>query len=578
MPTKITISQEGARWVARFPFDWATKDVVKAAGFKFDGQAKLWYTTDATIAAKLNPDAADQANQAIEQSRAATVSAAVAATVPVPAGLAYLPYQVAGITYAMDRPGVLLGDEMGLGKTIQAIGVINADPTVKSVLVVCPASLKINWSRELAKWLVRPTTIEIANGAFPTAAIVIINYDVLVKHRAAIMARHWDMLIVDECHMVKNGKAQRTRALLGRWDADEAKRVEPIKATRRIFITGTPIVNRPIELWTLVRALDPFGLGRGFRAFAERYTNAHHNGYGMDYSGAANLDELQQRMRAKFLVRRLKSEVLTELPAKRRQIIVLATNGASAAVEAERRVFEAHEAAMKSAQAAMKAAKAAQDKAAYEAAVRALRDAQKIAFSEMSKKRHETAVAKIPHVIEHVTECLESEGKLIVFAHHHDVVHALADAFPGAAIVTGETAVAKRQVEVDRFQTDPNCRVFIGSIQAAGVGLTLTAASHVIFAELDWVPGNVSQAEDRAHRIGQKDAVLVQHLVFDRSIDARMAHVIVEKQTVIDAALDNPTAKIEAAELPEADETDDLLAGLAELDARSAPDDLTIPF
>ena len=132
--------------------------------------------------------------------------------------------------------------------------------------------------------------------------------------------------------------------------------------------------------------------------------------------------------------------------------------------------------------------------------------------------------------------------KVVVFAHHHDVVDGLMEHFGDAAVrLTGRDSQEQKQAAVDRFQTDPDCKVFVGSIQAAGVGLTLTAASNVVFAELDWVPANVTQAEDRCHRIGQNENVLVQHLVVDGSIDARMAQVLVEKQELADKALDNET-------------------------------------
>jgi SNF2 family DNA or RNA helicase len=512
----ITVTKEGHRWIARFPFTWEAKDAVKSAGFRFSPQEKLWYTTDETVAGRLDPKAAEKANAAIALSRATNM----AVNIPAPEGLSYLGYQLAGIEYARSRKSALIGDEMGLGKTIQAIGVINADPSIKTVLVVCPASLKVNWAREMNKWLVRRYNIAIANGELPQAEIVIINYDILNKHRAAIDARKWDLLIVDECHIVKNDKAQRTRALLGYKDRmNPAKNDTGIQAGRRVFLTGTPIVNRPYDLWTLVQTLDPQDMGRNFMTFMKRYAAAYQGEYGWDFNGASNLEELQTRMRAKFMVRRLKAEVLKELPAKRRQVIVLPSNGAAAVIQAENE--------------------------AYEEFVRSeLKDRQRILFERMSKVRHATAVAKIPHVIEHIKACLEEKDKVVLFVHHHDVAHAIADAFPGCAMVTGETAVNKRQTEVDRFQIDPTCKLFVGSIHAAGVGLTLTAASHVVFAELDWVPGNISQAEDRLHRIGQVNSVLVQHLVFDNSVDSRMVNTIIEKQAVIDQALDKQTAPV----------------------------------
>jgi len=183
----------------------------------------------------------------------------------------------------------------------------------------------------------------------------------------------------------------------------------------------------------------------------------------------------------------------------------------------------------------------------YEDAVRRLRNTSSVAFEEMSRVRHQTAVAKVPHVIEYVDTILanmdERNRKVVVFAHHHDVIDKLAEHYGDRAVVlTGQTSMADRQRAVDRFQKDSNVEVFIGSITAAGVGLTLTAANQVVFAEIDWVPANMTQAEDRLHRIGQESSVNVYHLVLEGSIDARMVQVLLDKQEIADRALDNKTS------------------------------------
>ena len=159
----------------------------------------------------------------------------------------------------------------------------------------------------------------------------------------------------------------------------------------------------------------------------------------------------------------------------------------------------------------------------------------------MAKLRHDTAMAKVHAVIAHITNALEdNDNKIIVAIHHHDVADALMDGLAefNPVILTGENTEQERAASVDAFQNNPKVRIFVGSITAAGVGITLTASSHVVFAELDWVPGNVIQMEDRAHRIGQTETVLVQHIVLSNSLDARMAQSIVSKQAVIDSALD----------------------------------------
>lgn len=548
----ITISREGGKFIARFPFSYETKDLVKAAGFRFDPARKLWWTDKEEIAAQVAGDASDLAArlnvmrqvQHAKDAQAIEASRAVAADVEVPApeGCKYDPYQLAAVAYAADRKDVLFGDEMGLGKTIEAIGVINSDPTIQTALVICPATPKINWLRELRKWLVRPLTVGIANGAFPGTDIVIVNYEQLKKHRASIFARQWDALICDEAHYLKNPKAQRTSLVFGKWDRDPDLRIEPIAARRKMFLTGTPFLNRPIELWPLLHALDPNGLGKSWKGFVTRYCAGHQTNYGWDVSGASHLDELQAKLRASIMIRRLKKDVLTELPAKRRQVITIAPEGRDAvnAVKKENAAEKASEERLEGLRAAVELSKASDDPKDYERAVAALREAAAVAFEEISRERHAVAVAKIPQLITHLEDCIETAGKVVCMVWHHDVANALLARFGGmACMVTGETSVNDRMHQVDLFQTDPTKQLFIGSIKAAGVAITLTAASLVVFGELWVVPGDMTQAEDRVHRRGQADSVLVQHLVLDGSYDQRAAEILIEKQRHLDAALDN---------------------------------------
>ena len=228
---------------------------------------------------------------------------------------------------------------------------------------------------------------------------------------------------------------------------------------------------------------------------------------------------------------------------------------AASVIEAETHAYEMSQARLQSLRAAVAAADASEDREGYREAVEALQKGQAVEFASISEQRHQVALAKVPAVIAHLTDQVE-QGKVICFAHHLDVVAAIHDAFPGSVVVTGQTSLEARQQAVDTFQNDPNCRLFVGNIRAAGVGLTLTASSHVVFAELDWTPANLSQAEDRAHRIGQHDSVLVQHLVLEGSLDASMAQMLIAKQEVIDRSLDTgdapiiETAKIETAPAP----------------------------
>ena len=535
----MQLTYAAPNWIALSAYD--ERDIPKKAGFRWNPTGKRWETREAGVARKLQAYANDAARLAMDaaltqhdQAVAASRAMDAAIEIPCPDGVAYRPFQRAGVQFLAQHEAALLGDEMGTGKTIQTAGLLNLCPDIQRVLVVCPASLRLNWRRELERWIVaeRQLTVHIASTkesletlrAFwddPAGGlrVVILNYDILhtfEEHRREEYRTKdgrkktrevWtfgygglDVLVADEAHYLKNDTSRRSKA------------VRCITARRRLLLTGTPLVNRPKELFPMLNYLDPTEWGNFWR-YGMRYCNAHQIEIGRgrtawDFSGASHLDELQDRLRSTLMLRRLKKDVLAELPAKQRQVIELPANGASTAVSAEMAAVARCSEQLAALQAAVELAKASDSDNTYEDAVAALRTGAQAAFTEMASLRHATAVAKIPYVVAHTQEALEADdaGKVILFAHHHDVVAGLQSGLAeyGPVVLTGEISnPAVRQAAVDRFQTDQTCRVFIGSITAAGVGITLTASSHVVFSELDWVPGNITQAEDRAHRIGQ---------------------------------------------------------------------------
>ena len=520
------------------------KDIPKSVGFLWEPLTKRWQTKDIRKAVKLIDYAQgialemiqreiDEINQSIEMSKQTDAEIEI----PKPEGEEYLPFQKAGVAYAINRKDTLIADDMGLGKTIQAIGVINFLQDIDSVLVICPATLKLNWKKEMEKWLTVPLSIGIATSKFfPPTQVVIMNYDIVGKLRKEIDRTCWDILICDECHALRNPKTKRAIAVLGENDS-RRKPVAGIAADRKLFLTGTPILNKPVELWPILNALKvPFV--KTFWDFAKRYCGAHDNGWGWQFDGASNLEELQTNLRSTIMIRRLKSQVLKELPAKRRQIIeILADGELGERVEQEEKL----EGELKEKIKKLKSkTENKSDDEKYKQAVKELNEFKFSAFDAIARIRHDTALIKLPAVILHCRELLESENKLVIFAHHLDVIDGLRKNLAefNPVILTGETSLEERQLNVERFQEDETIRVFIGGFMAAGVGITLTSASVAVFAELDWVPANITQAEDRLHRIGQTDSVLIQHLVIDGSIDSKLAKTLVEKQTIIEKALD----------------------------------------
>jgi SWI/SNF-related matrix-associated actin-dependent regulator 1 of chromatin subfamily A len=522
--------------------------------------------TDARMKVKLHVSETARAEvEAQAQIKAASIAASRATSVeidlPCPDGLAYLPYQRAGIAYSLDHPQVLIGDAPRLGKTIQAIGIANADPSVRWVLVICPATIKINWKRELKKWLVRPSTVAVLsgkpNGHTPAyletllsqkrAAEVrcaVVNYDILKWWLPQLAHIQWDLVIGDESHKIKNPKAQRTQAVLA------------LEGRRFALLTGTPILNRPVELVPQLKRLDVLdSVFGGEWQFKKQFCGAHNDGFGWRFDGATNLDILQERLRATCMIRRLKEEVWAELPPKRRQVIELPVQDARqrSLIEAEATAERRKEDLRRELRARVELAKASDDPGDYSRAVEALRSGMSAAFDEISRLRHETAIAKIPQAIEHLHDVLEETDKIIVFAHHRDLLERVQEEFGAAAVlIYGGLSNETKQAAVDRFHADPSCRVFICALTTTE-GLPLHAASTEIFLELDWTPGVMTQAEDRADHPDKRDMILVQHLVLEGSIDAKMAMTLVAKQDVADRALDHRSddEDVEPAMLPQ---------------------------
>jgi len=454
----MRISLENKKFILSFKYNPALVSAVKSLpSRRFDPDLKRWevpiseaFSLRRLVSSIPGVEYSNEAESAIasksglaEKSILDSSRPTAEIEIPCPEGKSYLPYQKAGISYALARNSTLIGDEMGLGKTIQAIGFANAVGSSR-VLIICPASLKLNWLREWKAWdtLERDAAV-IENGKqmFPSEKVVICNYDIITKHKSSIDAINWDLLILDEAHYCKNPKATRTQAILG-----GGKTGKGISADRKIILTGTPILNRPIEAYPILKALSPEMFGNWFQ-YATRYCNGERTAYGWDVSGSSNLGELQERLRSTCMVRRLKADVLKELPDKRRQLIEVKDKKI---IKCESKAFSKLKSKMENLVAEVELAKCQSD-SEYKKAVSALNNSNSAAFSEMSKIRHETAILKVDHVINFLKNSLEESDKIVCFAHHKDVITKIVNAFPGCVSITGDTPMLSRQEAVDRF-------------------------------------------------------------------------------------------------------------------------------
>jgi SWI/SNF-related matrix-associated actin-dependent regulator 1 of chromatin subfamily A len=454
----------------------------------------------------------DRKAEALRQS--ASVESSGRGEVPAPAGLAYYEYQKAGVQFLDTHPSSLLADDPGLGKTIQVCGFLNLRPEIRLVLIVCPASVKYVWPRELARWLTdKSRTVAVAGVALDVSAeILVCNYDLLRKFDAVLKGRRYDLLVLDEAHYIKTPRAQRTRAckLLG------------ALAARKVLLTGTPIMNRPGELWSLLNFLDAKSWGPFF-PFAIRYCDAQRGQFGWDFTGASNLGELNERLRASgTMLRRRKVDVLPQLPRVTRQVVPLPVDMTPVLEELTERLAELM----------------GFDPQAPPFEI----DPVRIPFELIAAIRRETGTTKVQAALAFIADETEGLDKVVIYAHHHDVLEALHGTLSPSVLVTGRTPLKARAQAIARFQEPGAPKYFIASIAAMGVGITLTAASRVIFVEQSWTPAEMEQAECRLHRIGQANAVLSQYLVVRDSIDEKILSAVVGKMRVIERVLEEPGA------------------------------------
>ena len=418
-----------------------------------------------------------------------------------------MPFQREGICYGISKNGrCMIADDMGLGKTIQALGIAHYFRNDWPLLIVVQSSIRYQWSEAIYKFL--PSVPAHYVNHFTSGKdfieggkIVITSYDLLARAVDAFERRTFGFVILDESHNVKSDKTARYKA---------ARRIVS-QACHVILLSGTPVLSRPKELYSQINLIMPNFMG--YQDYGIRYCAGEKTSYGWDFQGSSNMQELQLLLKRTCVIRRLKNNVLNQLPSKRREVIILDPDLIKAGTK---EMIEMSETLKR----------------------KALNGAE--GHNTLLQYYNQSGSAKQKAVCDYVSKLFKRRQKCLVFAHHGNVLDAICATALSENIkhirIDGKTNPERRKYLVDQFQNYDDCVAAILSITATNVGITLTAAQLVIFAELFWNPGVLCQAEDRVHRIGQNGNVVIQYLVAKHTVDDYLWPLIQRKMSVLNEA------------------------------------------
>ncbi len=432
-------------------------------------------------------------------------------------------FQKEGLDFLLKSSGnALLADEMGLGKTVQTLSYVSTEKQTFPVLIVAPLVTLNNWEREIEKFLKKksrngriiesesPSVTLIRTGKskeLPKTDIYVINYELLLKRSGDLEQVGIRTIVCDEVHNLRSKTTQKYKAV---------KKLAALPTVQyRIGLSGTPIYNRGSEIWPIIDILKP-GLLGSFKEFCEYFCYVNEKGKAivLENKRASLRNELQKHV----MLRRKKADVLKELKDKVRYKEVIASDTDYYLEELDK-IWKKLESEQKEAQTEFSKS------ASYHRAIQS--------------ERQIAGVAKLPHVINFVKNIMEIEESVVVFCHHkviHKLLHESLQEFNPVSIIGGQSD-ALRQDQIDKFQKGES-KLMIAGIRAGNVGINLTKAKYVIFAELDWSPAIHRQAEDRLHRIGQKNTVFAYYLIGNGTLDDHVASILVDKSYEIDAIMD----------------------------------------
>ncbi len=421
-----------------------------------------------------------------------------------------LEHQEIAIEKLVGTKRFILADDMGLGKTTSTI-IAALETGEEKILIICPASLKINWEREIRNYTDRSVYISEGKNFSTEHDFVIVNYDILKnfydiknKDKSPITQENFGLVIIDEAHYIQNGQAQRTK-LVNSF----------VKNVKRLWLlTGTPMTSRPMNYFNLLQLIDS-PVAQNWMAYAIRYCQGYQFNAGKrkvwNVSGASNLEELRDRT-SRQVLRRLKTEVL-DLPDKIISPVYLRLKS---------RLYEG----------------LMGDYYNWYENKTEESSSLTVQFSKLMKVRQVIAEEKIKDTIELAENIIEQDKKVIIFTNFTDTLNKITEHFGKIAVsLDGSTSKVARQYAVDQFQENDKIKVFVGNLKAAGVGLTLTAAEAVIMNDLSFVPSDHSQAEDRAFRYGQKNNVSVYYPIFENTIEGAIYDILIKKKNIFETVM-----------------------------------------
>jgi len=560
----ISVNTQGNRIIkVRFPFDFKEIERIKQLPIRIYNKQKQWWEVPLSFeyanilhswGYKLNEELINYLTKYTERKNRRQIE------IPGLQGT-LRPFQNTGVSLIdhfrkLNGKGALLADDQGLGKTIQSLAWLQLHTEIRPAIIICPSCVKINWKREAKKWMFPSPNVQILKGEKPSAItgeIIIINYNIVYHWRKQLKAINAKAVIVDECQNIKNNGAQQTF---------HTKKIAK-QANNIILISGTPIENRVKEIYNAWQLLDPENCPVWIE-FGRTFCNGKHTGFGWDFNGASNTEELHRRLISTIMIRRLKKDVLPELPNKTYTFVPLEIDNEREYRYAEKNFIEY---IRKTA-----GAKFDEDQKQIAAILDKIEtftkkynvDLEPTLAIEAAKNKHvqekvnrvsaaeiltqietlkQLAIeGKMSQVFEWIDNFMESGNKLVIFARHKFIVDMIMQRYNKiSAKIVGGVSVERRQQNIDKFQRDDQTKIMVIS-EAGGVGITLTAAFNMLVIEYPWTPGKLDQVVDRIHRMTQKFAVIIHYMMAVNTIEERLGKIIDEKRIVTTSVLDGTKA------------------------------------